>query len=121
MLFPKADEQVLRDMIVLSPHEESAVARLLVLGYEMWCVEDYKLLRFAAKKHRDHRKQGGMTQKWGANRQQRSKHGKARTGQQQKKQAGRPEKQESKKRKGSKESVGGGRDVAMVRVGVDIS
>lgn len=76
VLFPKAPEKVLRDMIVLSPHEEAAVARLLVLGYAMWCVTDYKLLRFAAKKLKNHRVERGMTQKWGArHHQNRSKHG----------------------------------------------
>ena len=44
-------------MIEMSPHEEAAVARLLTLGYNMWMVEDDKLLNFGAKKKM---KQGGQ-------------------------------------------------------------
>jgi hypothetical protein len=43
-LFPAAKEDVLRDMIVASPHEEAAVARLLVLGYAMWLVGEQIVL-----------------------------------------------------------------------------
>ena len=57
VLFPQAKEKVLKDMIEMSPHEEAAVARLLTLGYNMWMVEDYKLLNFGAKKKM---KQGGQ-------------------------------------------------------------
>jgi hypothetical protein len=57
VLFPQAKENVLKDMVEMSPHEEAAVARLLTLGYNMWMVEDYKLLNFGAKKKM---KQGGV-------------------------------------------------------------
>jgi hypothetical protein len=61
VLFPFAKEDVLRAMIKVSPHEECAVARLLVLGHNMWEVTDYKTLQFAAKAH----KKQGVVQRRG--------------------------------------------------------
>lgn len=52
VLFPFSKEGVLRQMVALSPHEEAAVARLLILGHAMWEVTDYKLLNYQAKKNK---------------------------------------------------------------------
>ena len=52
VLFPFAKEEIIKAIIPLCPHEEAAVARLLVLGHAMWEVTDYKLLNYQAKKNK---------------------------------------------------------------------
>lgn len=51
-LFPYSPDDIVRKMIRLCPHEEAAVARLLVLGHPMWQMQDYKTLRYAIRRHR---------------------------------------------------------------------
>jgi len=51
-LFPEAEPQAINTVVRHSPHEEAAVARLLVLGYQMKLLDDYKALTFAAKRAR---------------------------------------------------------------------
>eukprot|EP00051_Salpingoeca_urceolata_P016028 m.210977 g.210977 ORF g.210977 m.210977 type:complete len:1408 (+) comp18570_c2_seq2:346-4569(+) len=49
-LFPTARPNVLRQLVGMSPHEEAAVGRLIMLGYPMRLLDDYKLLAYAHKR-----------------------------------------------------------------------
>eukprot|EP00730_Choanoeca_flexa_P016800 TRINITY_DN8006_c0_g1_i2.p1 TRINITY_DN8006_c0_g1~~TRINITY_DN8006_c0_g1_i2.p1 ORF type:complete len:909 (+),score=143.27 TRINITY_DN8006_c0_g1_i2:91-2817(+) len=51
-MFPSATDEVLQTVMACSPHEEAAVYRLLLLGYEMRKLADYKFLAFAGKRYR---------------------------------------------------------------------
>ncbi|EDQ84835.1 uncharacterized protein MONBRDRAFT_29860 [Monosiga brevicollis MX1] len=51
-LFPDAPSEVLATVMACSPHEEAAVWRLLVLGYEMRKLSDYKFLAYAGRQYR---------------------------------------------------------------------
>lgn len=43
-------------IMACSPHEEAAVYRLLLLGYPMNKLTDYKFLAYAGRKHRQEKK-----------------------------------------------------------------